>query len=105
MPKFDVSHCSSLLIVYEGANPAIRRRLVSRENSMCPSEAAVSADTERIEDDEDIQGMKRTSCWTFNQLYCILHVQDHDKHAEKSESLSGANHETLPTCPNPPTDA
>ena len=48
--------CSSLLIVYEGANPAIRRRLVSRHNSMNTSVAAASEDTERIDDDEeDIQ--------------------------------------------------
>ena len=62
--------CSSLLIVYEGANPAIRRRLVSRHNSMNTNEASASEDTERIDDDEeDIQGRKNNgTSWIRNQF-------------------------------------
>ena len=62
---------SSLLIVYEGANPAIRRRLISRESSMGTSEA-----TARTEEEEDIQGARRrTSCLNMNDIvvYMLLH--------------------------------
>ena len=68
--------CSSLLIVYEGANPAIRRRLISRESSMGTSEATSSVDAYRTEEEEEIQGARRrTSCLNMNDIvvYMLLH--------------------------------